>query len=235
MNTNLMIENIIEPIKLLFIWKDEEGNKYKVGEIIKKNKEEADLIYTETEEDFINAKNKGFNGYPSFPLSQIRWENVMSTFSRRIMQRKRPDFNKWLEFYKIPTTFNENISDFALLGYTGGILASDHFMFIHPFEVSDQNYEFITEVAGIRHRENINLDKLIEGDSVSFVPEPENKIDINAIKIIIKTQHIGYINKCFAKRFNEILQNNLVKAYISKKNGTKDNPKIYLFIEVKSN
>ncbi len=232
MNTNLMIENIIEPIKLLFIWKDEKGNKYKVGEIIKKNKEEADLIYSETEEDFINAKKKGFNGYPSFPLSQIRWENVMSTFSRRIMQRKRPDFNKWLEFNKIPSSLNENITDFALLGYTGGILPSDNFMFIHPFEVSNKNYEFVTEVAGIRHRKDIDLNNLRENDSVSFIPEPNNPNDKYSVKIIVGNLHIGYINRCFAQRFNEILQNNKVAAFISKKNGTQESPKIYIFIKV---
>ena len=225
-----MIENIIEPKKLFFIWKDNQGNKYTVGELQRTNNE-ADLIYHFGTEEFKNAKQSQFEGYTSFPLINQKWQNVMSTFTRRITSRKRADFNEWLNTYKIAN--NTNISDFALLGYSGASLPSDNFMFLHPFEIENENFEFVTEVAGVRHRNNLDLSILSEDDKVEFILENENINDPNAIMIHCNKMHIGYMNRCFAKRFREILLKRNIEAFIDRINGTKDVPRLLLFVKVR--
>lgn len=51
-----------------------------------------------------------------------------------------------------------------------------------------------TTIAGIPHRKP-DLTLLALGDLVSLVPEPENKFDPNAIKVMHGETHLGYIPK----------------------------------------
>lgn len=60
-----------------------------------------------------------------------------------------------------------------------------------------------TKIAGIPHR-NPDLSVLKVGDEVQLIPEPDNKFDPNAIKVMHNGVHLGYIPRTdtgFAKDF----------------------------------
>ena len=59
---------------------------------------------------------------------------------------------------------------------------------------------FHTYVAGIKHHKTnfYNLDLSQREHKLELIPEPTNKHDPNAIKVIVDGKHIGYVpaNKC---------------------------------------
>ncbi len=66
-----------------------------------------------------------------------------------------------------------------------------------PFYEELSNYEpnkMKTHIAGIPHRKP-NFSLLTIGDSVRLVPEPDNKFDPNAIRVLHGDTFLGYIPK----------------------------------------
>ena len=60
----------------------------------------------------------------------------------------------------------------------------------------EKQVQFELNVAGVQFREGWKetLDKLKVGDILTLVPEPSNKYDSNAIKIVnFDDEHLGYI------------------------------------------
>ena len=66
---------------------------------------------------------------------------------------------------------------------------------------------FHTYVAGIKHHKqafySLNLDR--REHSLELIPEPENKHDPNAIKVIVDGQHIGYVPAKECEKVKKIL------------------------------
>ena len=54
-------------------------------------------------------------------------------------------------------------------------------------------------VAGVQHHDlNTVINAIEEGDGLDLVPEPTNKFDTNAIKIMYEGTMIGYVPKKFS-------------------------------------
>lgn len=55
-------------------------------------------------------------------------------------------------------------------------------------------------IAGVQHREGWQacVKKLEVGNEIDLVPEPENKFDSNAIKVVVDDFHLGYVPKKFS-------------------------------------
>jgi hypothetical protein len=70
------------------------------------------------------------------------------------------------------------------------------------------------------------------GESIVLDPEPDNKYDPNAIRVLARGKNIGYINRIQAPGFHHWLETGHVKAVIDRKNGDPERPQVYLFIEV---
>jgi len=66
-----------------------------------------------------------------------------------------------------------------------------HMALTSPFETA----AWTTHVAGLPHHKPVGLPAV--GDEVNLEPEPTNPHDPNAIKVLWKTQFIGYIPKDF--------------------------------------
>lgn len=229
------IKHIVEPTKLLLTWQtagETDRTRRIVGELIKVNNI-VNLIYLFDTEDFQVAEQLGFQGFGAFQLDINKFEDVLDAFVKRLPPRTRGDYNKFLEAIRILP--NTNISEFALLGYSGARVPDDEFTIIHPFNNVVGKCEVLTEIAGFRHNEGMQIfEKLKEGDEVSLIPEPSNKIDSNAIKIVFENKNIGYINRAQLSAFNRWISNQLIdKAVIERINGTKVRPSIYLFVTVK--
>lgn len=62
-------------------------------------------------------------------------------------------------------------------------------------------------VAGVQFRPSKGIvEGLKEGTRLGLIPEPENKFDPNAIKVMYGTEHLGYIPAKFAAEVGAALQ-----------------------------
>ena len=229
------IQHIIEPKRLLLTWQSpDSGNRTRhvVAELLNDNNEESvTLRYLSDSEDFKKAFKLGFDGYPAFKKTNKEYSTgVMDAFMRRLPPRSRGDFSKYLDLLRIPASLE--ISNFALLGYSGAKLPVDGFSIIHPFDDVAKECELLMEVAGFRYMEGVSIDEISIGEEVSFEKEPDNSVDPDAIYVMLGNKKIGYVNRCLLSIFHTWLDQACVKAWVERKNGTANRPLVYLFVEV---
>ncbi len=128
------IEHIVEPDRLLLSWQtSSERLRMLVAELIR-NGNDADLVYLKESEDFLKVQSLEFEGYPGFVIEKDIHKNVLTSFMKRLPPRSRGDFGRFLDALRIKTEAKDEISDFALLGYSGAKLPDDDFTVIHIFE-----------------------------------------------------------------------------------------------------
>ena len=151
------IEHIVEPEKLLLSWQTSQPNHDRgrmfVAELIRKE-DNADLIYLRDSDDFLKAKSLGFTEYTGFTSAQQTHHNALFIFMKRLPPRSRGDFEKYLNSLRIRT--DAEISDFALLGYSGAKLPDDDFTVIHTFENAVPPFEFILHVQDYHYYKNLS-------------------------------------------------------------------------------
>lgn len=229
------IRHIFEPSRLPLVWQDPTGesrDRLVVGEL---RREESELVfsYCTGSPDFEKAEQLGFRGYPAFrKFDQTYREGVAEAFLRRIPPRKRTDFDKYLDNFRLPT--DSPITDLALLAYSGAKLPSDGFSFVHPFDGVSSDCELLMEVAGFRHQSQIPLQDLNVGALAEFEPEPENPFDANSVKVLIENKLIGYVNRIQTTSFNRWISSCHLRAWVERLNGRPERPLVYLFVEVRS-
>lgn len=231
-----IIKHIHEPKTLLLVWQPPEGTSRArciVGQLVRSGHNGiVTLEYLKDTDDFVKATELGFEGYPAYKNVNNTYSNgVVDTFLRRLPPRSRGDFSQYLKQLRLD--IDSEISDFALLGYSGAKLPSDGFSIINPFYDVIGPCEFLTEVAGFRYRD-VSINDVKIGDEVMFIPEPENEYDPNAIKVILTDKHIGYVNKGQLKAFHDWLLNGDLKACIERINGRANRPLIYLYVQASS-
>ncbi len=129
------------------------------------------------------------------------------------------------QFLESHTIFQANWMEYLIKMFTFDAL-------ICNTDRHQDNWGFLI-VAGVRHRSKLDLSILSEDDKVEFILENENINDPNAIMIHCNKMHIGYMNRCFAKRFREILLKRNIEAFIDRINGTKATPRLFLFVKVR--
>lgn len=228
------IQHIIEPHRLILTWMPSQQDKkrrYAVAELIRSDKN-ASLHYCTDTSDYKQAIKLRFDGYPDLPIEKSKHEKVLDVFMRRLPPRERRDFVKYLEAIRIPP--QSQLSDFALLGYSGAKLPDDNFDIIHPFENVEGPCELLTKIAGFRYYEGINHYQKIQVDApVHLEPEPSNVVDPHAVMVLLGDIKLGYINTIQAPAVSRwIEQGKNIQAVIERKNGTAERPQIYIFISV---
>jgi hypothetical protein len=228
-----LITNIIEPQRLCLAWQSPAGgdkSHYIVAELLLTN-HAIELHYLTQSADFKKARENGFEGYPAFPKTdRVYKEGVIETFMLRLPPRERTDFDKYLESLRISPT--ARVSDFALLGYSGARLPSDGFSIVHPFDEVDVPCELLTEVAGFRYYEGMNM-QLTVGMNAMLQTEPGNPYDPKAITVLINGKKIGYIGRGLLDAFHRWLDNKSeITAIVEKMNGRPDRPSIMIYVAV---
>lgn len=243
-----LINNIIEPKRLLMVWQTLDrsesagqpqggvGKRYVVGELRQADKGVV-LRYFKDSQDFKDAKELGFEGYPAFDISKPEHTNVMSALERRIPPRERSDFSEFLKYHRIAPGAAGSLSPFALLGYTGGKLPGDSFSFVHTFEEAPIPCELTVEVAGFRYYKGMDL--LKQGNSlvdrpVQFKAEPENPYDSHAVAIYSDGEPIGHVNRAQTEAFNKWLQCCRIEGNVERVNGRLDRPSVLLYVKVEN-
>jgi hypothetical protein len=231
------IEHIIEPSELLLAWQsldEKHRTRYIVGKLLRNDDGEITLKYLDGTNDFNNAKNKGFEGYPAFQDVDQTYYNVLDAFMRRVPPRKRGDFAQYLEGLRIkPGT---QLSDFALLGYSGARLPSDGFSIIHPFNNVSGPCELLLEAAGYRHVSNEHNFKVQVGDKASFTKTFYEPLQETAIDITVNGKRIGCVNRgLIATVLQWMNAERIIDVWVEKMNGTPGRPALYLYVKVSSN
>lgn len=228
------INNVIEPIKLLLAWQSSDEahrTRYIVGEL-KRIGDKVNLTYLTDTSDFRKAQEKGFESYPAFKNVNKTHLDVLDAFLRRLPPRTRGDFSSYLESLRLkPDT---ELSDFALLGYSGAKLLSDGFSIIHPFNNVNFACDLLIEAAGFRHIQK-NHDEIKINDPVSFKNEFNNATQEEAIRIMTNGKHIGYVNRGLLPTFFDwINDNRIIGGWIEKINGTPGKPTVYVYVKISS-
>jgi hypothetical protein len=232
-----VIENIVEPSRLLLVWQGPEGSsrtRHVIGELSVDSKGEMTLRYSTNHDVLEAARKDGFQGHPAFrDVTQIHTSGVAEAFRRRIPPRTRGDFGAYLAQLRLPP--DAALSDFALLGYSGARLPSDGLSLLHTFENHSGPFQFVTEVAGFRH--NAPLVGLLASDlalqePVSLVPEPANVADPAAVQVTVRGKRIGYVMRGLQKPMNEWLLRRSIQANVDRINGRPDRPTVYVFMSV---
>lgn len=230
------IEHIIEPTSLLLAWQssDErhEHARFIVAELNRIG-EEITLTYWPKTSDFIEAQKLGFKPYPAFPeTDKIYTNNVIDAFMRRLPPRKRGDFPQYLEGLRLKSDMQ--MSDFALLGYSGAKLLSDGFSIIHPFDEVTGPCELLLEVARYQpiHQQG-QADIQVGNPAVLVLVEGFSSVFKEKILIEVNDQHIGYVNRALSLTFQEwIIHKRIKGAWVEKLNGTPGRPAVYLYVAI---
>jgi len=222
------LENIVEPESLLLSWQDPVSwLRYTVGTV---SKETGGVCFRYLAgQDLKMARECGFRGYPAFHNFSSEYRlGVMESFMTRLPPRSREDFGKFLDYWHIDN--EADISNFALLGYTGAVLPRDGFRFLPIFPKVDY-LEFIIEVAGNSyHGDTCNI-----GGSVSFSLEVDNEADSMAVAVSCSNdEKIGYIMHGMGNQFVEWLSDGCLKGEVVRINGTSGRPVILVCVEFES-
>lgn len=191
---------------LQLVWKSPESRKqHVIGELSKNGKfcfKYCGSIKEAIDEGFI----------PIIAFSDINrvYENdtMFPVFSSRLPSANRVDIDQILQKYEM-----KDYDEFELLRRSGSKLPTDNLEFIDPIFYESLEYyknshiERIFQVAGSRYYVNCNNEDCIikEGKGVELIPEPDNKFDSNAIKVIYNVMHIGYVPRCYSKALTEII------------------------------
>ena len=233
------IKSISEFKIILISWRVPfiEGNqrrRYIVARLLR-NGDDADLEYLLGTEDFEIAAKKGFDGFKRFPISDKKHSNVMEYFSYRLPPKKRADFDTFMKSIGLDVSLKNQISYFQLLGYSGGKLPDDTFNFHIDYSSISLPIQVYIELAGILYQNDwrLNIDKIAVDDQIVLARDMQNSFDSFAVAAYWKNQRIGYIDRVQSKTFSIwIDEGRSIMAYISRKNGTSERPRLYLFVDI---
>lgn len=223
----------IEPNRLKLIWQSsgENRKKFVVGELVRSD-QSISLSYFRLSNDFFEALRVGFAGHPAFDISYpVHHHNVIEVFSKRIPPRNRTDFIYYLQNHRLERF--PNLSNFALLGYTGAYLPGDGFSFAIDFSYQNLPFQFLMEISGFRYYQGMSLGiSDLVGNSAFFIPEPENVHDSSAVKIYISGMHIGYVPRYYSSIMNYWMNYCDCYAVIEKVDGALSKPQVYLVMTI---
>ncbi len=227
------IEHITEPDRLLLSWQAPDRRRLIVAEL-RRSGPFIDLAYLSDSEEFRQAKDKGFEGYPGFEIGTYH-VNVLDAFAMRLPPRSRSDYCRFLKALRIKEDAKDTVSDFALLGYSGARLPDDTFMIIHPFDLAIPPFELMVEVQGYRYYMDETPYESLQREMVAtFCKEPENEFDSQAIAILLDGKRIGYVCQGLTESFHKWMDAGLeIKATLERINGTPERPLVFLYVVVR--
>lgn len=189
--------------ELWLIWKEPLSHKrFKIGSLIKLN-DGYEFSYVDPE--LGEARKVGFNFFPGFnDLSKTYKNNeLFINIASRLPNKGRIDYLEILNSYNL----DKESSDFDILKATRGRTLTDNYEFVPAFDLNKIEFD----VAGTRHCKDINKCKnFLKINRVLYLePEPNNKNDENAVKVVLKENgklyHLGYVPRYYSKELlNEL-------------------------------
>ena len=189
--------------ELWLIWKEPLSHKrFKIGILIKLNN---GYEFSYVDPELGEARKVGFNFFPGFnDLSKTYKNNeLFINIASRLPNKGRIDYLEILNSYNL----DKESSDFDILKATRGRTLTDNYEFVPAFDLNKIEFD----VAGTRHCKDINKCKdFLKINRVLYLePEPNNKNDENAVKVVLKENgklyHLGYVPRYYSKELlNEL-------------------------------
>jgi hypothetical protein len=175
----------------------------------------------------------GYQGYPAFSLRRPEHSlGVLEALMRRLPPRNRPDYNDYRRQFRIAP--DATPSDFALVGATEAKLPSDGFSVVDPLDPEASNCDLMLEIAGFRYYSDKVTSALEVGQSVELHPEPQNEKDPGAVKVCVRGERIGYINRLQAPTFLRWIAERHVSATLERLNGSPNHPRAFIFVRIRA-
>lgn len=231
----IRVHNTLKTNTLILTWQSNvnKNSRFSVGTIKKLSEDQFEFSYNVNSEQFSDAIQEGFQGYPAFKISDGTYSNgVMSTFMKRIPPRSRKDFKKYLANHHLPNDFHG--SDYELISHTGIQLPSDGFDVIPELSQATIPFDYMMEVAGTRYCISYHdFEKLRIGSEITFEREPSNEWDCNATGMYCEGKKIGYLNRLLCMSMIDLLESKTVECVLAKKSGTVERPLIFALIKVR--
>lgn len=229
----LTIENYVQVNTLFLTWQTshDRRQRYIVGEV-RKTEQGYCLVYSTDTDDFNEARSKGFEGYPAFPLTEKTYNNdVMATFMKRLPPRTRTDFKDYLQSHHLPPSFDGD--DFLLITHTGIRLPSDGFNLVPKLSEASIPFDFVMPLAAGSHylKDYEKPDSIEVGQVLRLVAESDNEHDTNAVKVMLEDTQIGYVIRPLSQTVNDLLRRN-VTCQVARKTRIESKLMIYLMISV---
>ena len=189
--------------ELWLIWKEPLSHRrFKIGILIKLN---DGYGFSYVDPELGEARKVGFNFFPGFnDLSKTYKNNeLFINIASRLPNKGRIDYLQILNSYNL----DKESSDFDILKATRGRTLTDNYEFVPAFDLNKIEFD----VAGTRHCKDINKCKdFLKINRVLYLePEPNNKNDENAVKVVLKENgklyHLGYVPRYYSKELlNEL-------------------------------
>lgn len=189
--------------ELWLIWKEPLSHRrFKIGILIKLN-DGYEFSYVDPE--LGEARKVGFNFFPGFNdlLKTYKNNELFINIASRLPNKGRIDYLEILNSYNL----DKESSDFDILKATRGRTLTDNYEFVPAFDLNKIEFD----VAGTRHCKDINKCKdFLKINRVLYLePEPNNKNDENAVKVVLKENgklyHLGYVPRYYSKELlNEL-------------------------------
>lgn len=146
-----------------------------------------DLRFVYDGPDLERAAQCGFEGYPGLRLGRTYGPAAVNAFAARLPSAKRPDYGRFLSFWRIEPDARDPV---YLLAATGGRLPTDMFEFI-PRILPRRDTCFLTDLAGVR----IYGSGATPGGPIKLEPEPTNAVDAEAVKVLRDGRLLAYVKK----------------------------------------
>ena len=183
--------------ELWLIWKEPLSHRrFKIGILIKLN-DGYEFSYVDPE--LGEARKVGFNFFPGFNGLSKTYKNneLFINIASRLPNKGRIDYLEILNSYNL----DKESSDFDILKATRGRTLTDNYEFVPAFDLNKIEFD----VAGTRHCKDINKCKdFLKINRVLYLePEPNNKNDENAVRVVLKENgklyHLGYVPRYYSK------------------------------------
>ena len=188
------------------IWKHPESRRrYKIGILTYDDK----YTFKYVNPELNDATSVGFEYFPGFEdIKKVyQSDELFANIETRLPNPGRPDYLSLLNSYNL----EKDSSKIEILKATKGRLLTDNYEFVPAFDSTIVEFD----VAGTRHCNDVKkCKKLIEvNDTLLLELEPDNKFDVNAIKVILKkngnTYHLGYVPRYYTVDLVELLKKNV--------------------------
>lgn len=238
------LEHLVNPERLLVLWQAMDaatnkpvGDRFVVGEL----REDANgiaLQYYDNEDTRKAATERGFKGMTVYPYAPAKKYNgnVEEVLAKRLASPSRSDYADYLRSYRLPPDRADQLTVMQLLAYTGGVLAGDGFSFAHTFDNAQPPFDFTFEIAGFRHNDGMKEFSLaaLQNQPVTLAHDPENPHDDHAVAVWHQQTRLGFVPKGMATALvDKIMNQYTMQASITRINGTKDRPSVWVMVEVR--
>lgn len=212
------VQHIYEPSRLILTWRSHmQGTSSKyfpVAELVRTGSQ-AVFKYLRDTEEFTQATKNGFLGFPGVSQANGTNDNALDLFIRRLPPDTREDYHLYLKQNRLPESFSG--STFALLGYTGGRLASDSFVLVPDVAQITAPADLLLDIHGLAyHLQKDEIKKIAEGSVLTFCHEADNEHDANAVAIYLNEHRLGYVSRVISADFQRLMETFQVKGVVAK-------------------